>query len=168
MPESSRRTGISPRFMVSANSEEGATCLLRRARRKRMVPIMSKARTITPPITPPAMAPTLVFEVELVVKALDDAVDDTVAPAGGDVVGSAESWVSVDEIIGTAIEVSVEGVGEEESAVVVGEEEPEVMAVELEAVGVRCRVLTIFYCRVEDERLLAREVLSTKILHKRQ
>jgi len=59
MPLSRRRTGISPRFMVSANSEEGAMCLLRRERQKRMVPRMRNARKTTPPTTPPAMAPAL-------------------------------------------------------------------------------------------------------------
>jgi hypothetical protein len=75
MPLSSRRTGISPRFMVSANSEEGAMCLLRRERQKRMVPRMRSARKTTPPITPPAMAPTLTVDEPL----------DTDAATGDDV-----------------------------------------------------------------------------------
>ncbi|KAG2061232.1 hypothetical protein BDR06DRAFT_992747, partial [Suillus hirtellus] len=86
-----RRTGISPRLMVSANSEEGATCFLRR-------------RTTTPPITPPAMAPVLPF-VEGIVNELVVFPDDVDAAAADDddnddVFCSAEDWGDVTTAVG--------------------------------------------------------------------
>jgi hypothetical protein len=79
--------------MVSANSEEGATCFLDLARRQRMRPRMTNTRATTPPMAPPAMAPALIFEVEEVVNELvvfPDVVDAAAAATVDDADSSAE------------------------------------------------------------------------------
>ncbi|KAG1718285.1 hypothetical protein EDD22DRAFT_855534, partial [Suillus occidentalis] len=130
-PELLRRTGSSPRLMVSANSEEGAMCFLDRARRQRMRARMSNTRATTPPMAPPAMAPALIFEVEEVVSepvVFPDVIDAAAAAADDDADGSAEDWGDVIEsatVVGEGVEEAPIAKGDSE---VLGVEEVQVVS----------------------------------------